>query len=82
MNEQDAFEQAFMNGYEKGKADAAAEIFAEIGKILHRWGELAERDNSDYGELVELILGDIIASIAELKNLHLNKTKEDGTNAT
>ena len=34
MNEHDAFEQAYKNGYEKGRADAAAEIFAEIEKTI------------------------------------------------
>ncbi|MBO5789579.1 MAG: hypothetical protein J6R40_00300, partial [Clostridia bacterium] len=35
MNEHDAFEQAFENGYEKGWAEAVKNIFAEIEEMLN-----------------------------------------------
>ena len=53
-------------GYRKA-SDLAEEIFAEIEEELDHWGALVEQDNSDYGELVELVLEDIICVIAELK---------------
>jgi spore germination protein YaaH len=53
----------FSDGYCKS-TDVVEEIFAEIGKILRKFDEMAERDRSEYGEL---IVGDITASIAELK---------------
>ena len=46
------------------KSEVAREIFEEIGKILYKYDKVAERDKSDYGEL---IVGDIGFAIAELK---------------
>jgi hypothetical protein len=63
--EQDA-EDIYNAGYRK-QSEVAREIFEEIGEKLHHWGALAEQDNSDYGELVEIVLEDIICDIAELK---------------
>ena len=40
------------------------EIFEEIGKILYKYDKIAERDKSEYGEL---IVGDIGYAISELK---------------
>ena len=57
-------------------SDVAREIFEEIGKPIHKWGKLAEQDNSDYGELAELILSDIVASIAELKKKYTESEKD------
>lgn len=42
----------------------ASEIFEEIGKILRRYGEIAERDKSEYGELIVM---DIVCAIGELR---------------
>lgn len=53
---------------DNAKADVAKEIFEEIGKILRRFDEIAERDKSEYGEL---IVGDITANIAELKKKYM-----------
>ena len=76
--------QIFENdtGYRKA-TEVAREIFEEIGKTIQKWGALAEQDNSDYGELTELILCDIVASIAELKKKYVGKdtnvtTKTEG----
>ena len=44
MNEQDAFELAYKNGYEKGKADATAEIFSEIEDVMNNIGYFDEID--------------------------------------
>ena len=50
-------------GYRKA-SEVAREIFAEIGKILYKYDQIAERDKSEYGEL---IVGDIGCAIGELK---------------
>lgn len=50
-------------GYRKA-SDVAREIFEEIGKILYKYDKIAERDKSEYGEL---IVGDIACAIGELK---------------
>ena len=57
-------------------SDVAEEIFAEIGKILRRFDEIAERDKSEYGEL---IVGDITASIAELKKKYTEDNYDTDT---
>ena len=61
-------------GYRKS-SEVAREIFEEIEKILRKPLTLAEQDNSDYGELMELILGDIITSITELKKKYTEGIK-------
>ena len=66
-------------GYRKS-TDLAEEIFAEIGEELDHWGALVEQDNSDYGELVELVLEDIICVIAELKKKYIGKDTNVTTN--
>ena len=33
----DATEEAYKNGYEKGKKEVAREIFEELGKIMERY---------------------------------------------
>ena len=50
--------------YLSKKSEFAKEIFEEIGKILRKYDEIAERDKSEYGEL---IVGDIGFAVAELK---------------
>lgn len=50
-------------GYRK-QSDVAMEIFDSIGKILYKYDKVAERDKSEYGEL---IVGDIGFAIAELR---------------
>jgi hypothetical protein len=39
MNKHDATESAYNNGYEKGKADSAREIFEEINKIKKQYAD-------------------------------------------
>ena len=62
---------------ERKIADVARAIFEEVGKVIHKWGALAEQDNSDYAELTELILSDIATSIAELKKKYESE-KDNG----
>ena len=69
MNEHDAFEQAYKNGYEKGKADAAAEIFAEIEKCRVIGGRAI------FGGQITCYLKD---DIAELKKKFTESEKNDG----
>jgi hypothetical protein len=45
-----------------------AKLFAEIGKILYKYDKVAERDKSEYGEL---IVGDIGFAISELKKKYV-----------
>ena len=47
-------------------------IFEEIGKILYEYDKTAERDKSEYGEL---IVGDIGYAISELKNKYTEEKK-------
>ena len=47
-------------------------IFEEIGKILYEYDKTAERDKSEYGEL---IVGDIGYAISELKNKYTEGKK-------
>lgn len=49
MNEHDATEIAFKNGYKQGKSEVAREIFADLKAI---WNE--GRGFIDYGKLVRL----------------------------
>ena len=58
-------------GYRKS-ADVAREIFEEIAKILCRYDKLAEKDGSEYGEL---IIMDIGCAISELKKKYTEDTK-------
>lgn len=44
MKEHDATEIALKNGYEKGKADGAREIFEEIEDVLNNIGYFDEID--------------------------------------
>ena len=83
MNEHDAFEQAYKNGYEKGREDALKEIFAEIEKTIAdlEYRAKTTRKTVKVEELkaqVDWVLHEVVPkTLAELKNLHLNKTKED-----
>ena len=61
----------YAKGYRKA-SEVAREIFEDIGKILRRFDEIAERDKSEYGEL---IVGDITANIAELKKKYTEEGK-------
>ena len=45
-------------------SEVAREIFAEIAKIVRHYDELAERDRSEYGELIVMDIG---CALAELK---------------
>lgn len=54
---------AFKHYFDSRKG-VAREIFEEIGKILYKYAKIAERDKSEYGEL---IVGDIASAIAEFK---------------
>ena len=71
MKEHDATEIAFKNGYEKGKADGAREIFAEI-----------YRTHED----CIVILGDMgyfqpskfVQKITELKKKYTEREKDNG----
>lgn len=60
----DSYTADCLEHYNKGKTDAAREIFEGIGKILYKYDKIAERDRSEYGEL---IVGDIASAIAEFK---------------
>lgn len=60
----DVHEALKQQAVEKAKVELAREIFKEIGKILYKYDKIAERDKSEYGEL---IVGDIGSAIAELK---------------
>ena len=56
-------DEIYTAGYRKA-SELAREIFEEIGKILYKYDQIAERDKSEYGEL---IVGDIGCAIGELK---------------
>ena len=51
-------------GYADAKTEVAREIFEEIATILRHYDMLAERDKSEYGELIVMDIG---CAIAELK---------------
>lgn len=55
-------------GYRK-----ASEIFEEIAKIIQHHDELAERDKSEYGELIVMDIG---CAIAELKKKYTKEITE------
>ena len=57
MNIHDATEQAYQNGYQKGNADAAREIFNEIDKITYK--HLNDKEYST---------GEMIYDLDNLKN--------------
>ena len=63
--------RAIDKGYRKA-SELAEEIFSEIGKILYHYDRIAERDKSEYGEL---IVGDIGCAIAELKKKYTEEGK-------
>jgi DNA integrity scanning protein DisA with diadenylate cyclase activity len=58
-------------GYRKA-SDVAREIFAEIAKIIQHHDELAERDKSEYGELIVMDIG---CAIADLKKKYTEEGK-------
>ena len=63
MKDHDATEQAFKNGYEKGKQDVAKEIFAEIEPLIPK------NTNGDYEDfpIYLYVINEIGERIAELK---------------
>jgi hypothetical protein len=65
MNEYDATELAFKNGYEKGKQEVAREIFAEIAEIAD------QLMNTPYYSI-----GDAIHDIAELNKKYTEESKQ------
>ena len=68
---QNTSEKLTAKGYRKA-SDVAREIFEEIAKILCRYDKLAEKDGSEYGEL---IIMDIGCAISELKKKYTEDTK-------
>lgn len=69
----ESYARAIYNAGYRKSTDLAEEIFAEIGKILRRFDEIAERDKSEYGEL---IVGDIGCAIADLKKKYFGEDTE------
>ena len=59
-----------LNKYRNCETEVARKIFEEIGKILYKYDKVAERDKSEYGEL---IIGDIGFAITELKKKYENE---------
>ena len=57
------------------RADVARGIFEEIAKIIQHHDELAERDKSEYGELIVMDIG---CAIAELKKKYTEEITEGG----
>ena len=56
-------------GYRKS-TEVAREIFEEIAKIIQHHDELAQRDGSEYGELIVMDIG---CAIAELKKKYMEE---------
>ena len=54
MNEHDATEIAYKNGYAKGKADCAREIFAEINELKKQYASGDIDGNTLYVQLYML----------------------------
>ena len=66
--------EQYDKGYEDGASEVAAEIFAEIANIIRYHDELAERDGSEYGEL---IVSDIGCALGELKKKYTEGGKHE-----
>ena len=64
-------EYIYNAGYRKA-SEVAREIFEEIAKIIQHHDELAERDKSEYGELIVMDIG---CAIAELKKKYTEGEK-------
>lgn len=69
--EGDIAEYLINKGYRKA-SEVAEEIFAEIAKTIRHYDELAERDKSEYGELIVMDIG---CALAELKKKYTEGEK-------
>ncbi len=68
MNMHDATEQAYKNGYARGRSEVVREIFAEIEKIINKHhSECYEFEEGDECDTAITYISYISADIDELK---------------